>query len=98
MSLSFKEQKRAEERDARLSALALRIRQGKPIGEFDLYGRTAVELVRYGHLNESELAPYRSGAFFARRDFYGEAAALAWEREQKRQHQIALHFFGGGKG
>lgn len=93
---NYRQKEREEGRKLRLDKLAERFRKGDAVPEPILYGQTAVELVRYGHLSESELTPYRSAAFFARRNFYSEDAALAWEREQKQAHEDALRFFGCG--
>lgn len=62
---------------------------GRAVGEGWLYGRNAVELIRRQLVTREVMTAYRSGAFLARREIYGEAAALQWEAEAKARHDAA---------
>lgn len=62
------------------------IRAGSPIAEGFLYGAACHELMRAKGITESDLRPYRSGAYLARRAMYGEDAAREWEAERKAHH------------
>jgi hypothetical protein len=62
---------------------------GKPVGEGWLYGRSAVDMIAAGLIDKDTMDRYRSGAFFARKDLYGEEKALEWEAEAKARHEDA---------
>lgn len=80
----------ADDRDMRPEAITARaMMEGKPVGEGWLYGRDAVAMIAAKLIDKATMDAYRSGAFFARRDLYGEAAALAWEAEAKARHEDA---------
>jgi hypothetical protein len=66
-----------------------RMERGEAVGEGWLYGRDAVSLIVRGLVDEKTMTAYRSGAFLARREIYGEEAALEWEREAKARHEVA---------
>lgn len=66
--------------------IARRIRAQEPIGEFWLYGVLAEELLRNTDITDEDLHPYRSSAFFTRRDLYGEEAVREWENGRKAFH------------
>lgn len=68
---------------------AKRMSKGEAVGEYYLYGREAVEMIRRGLVDEPTMKRYRSAAFFARKDVQGEAAALKWEAEAKERHEAA---------
>ena len=68
---------------------ARRMQRGEPVGEGWLYGRAAVELIAAGLVDRETMTRYRSLAFFARKDLYGEAAAKAWEAEAIARHDAA---------
>lgn len=72
---------------------ARRMQAGEAVGEGYLYGREAVELIRRGLVDEATMRRYRSAAFLARKQAYGEAAALAWEAEGKDRHEDAKRAF-----
>jgi len=63
--------------------------EGRPVGEGWLYGRNAVELIRRRLVTQEVMTAYRSGAFLARREIYGQEAALRWEAEAKERHEAA---------
>lgn len=63
--------------------------KGEPVGEHWLYGTLACALIAGRHVDKATMDAYRSGAYFARKEFYGEAAAKAWEEEAKRRHEEA---------
>jgi hypothetical protein len=63
--------------------------QGKPVGEGWIWGIGAVELAARRLISAEVMQAYRSGAFFARRDAYGEESALAWETAAKARHEDA---------
>jgi hypothetical protein len=69
--------------------MADRMAKGEAVGEGYLWGRQAVEMIRLRLVDEPTMKSYRSGAFLARRELYGEAAALAWEAECKERHAAA---------
>lgn len=73
--------------------IADRMARGEPVGEGWLYGRAACELIRQRLVDQATMSAYRSGAFFARKDTYGQAAALAWEAEAKAKHEAAKEAF-----
>jgi hypothetical protein len=66
---------------------AKRMAVGDAVSEHYLYGREACELIKRRLVTEETMKAYRSAAFFARRQRYGEQAALAWEAEQKDIHE-----------
>lgn len=68
---------------------ARRMQRGEPVGEGWLWGTNACDLIATGLVDEATMTRYRSGAFLARKDLYGEAAALAWEAEAKARHGSA---------
>lgn len=68
---------------------ANRMKAGEPVGEGYLYGKEAIEMIVRGLIDEATMTRYRSGAFFARKNAYGEEAALAWEAEAKQRHHDA---------
>lgn len=70
-----------------------RMERGDAVGEGWLYGRAACELIKRGLVDQKTMTDYRSGAFLARREMYGEAAALAWEVEAKERHEAAKEAF-----
>ena len=73
--------------------IADRMARGEPVGEGWLYGRAACELIRQRMVDQETMSAYRSGAFFARKDTYGQEAALAWEAEAKAKHEAAKEAF-----
>lgn len=73
--------------------IADRMARGEPVGEGWLYGRAACELIRQRLVDQATMSAYRSGAFFARKDEYGQDAALAWEAEAKAKHEAAKEAF-----
>lgn len=75
---------------------ANRINAGEAIGEDWCYGRLAVQLMRETEITEADLKPYRSGAFMARRNMYGEEKALQWEAERKKAHAEAVKIYAKG--
>lgn len=82
-------------RDMRDIAIASRrMARGEPVGESYLWGRLAVEMIAERMVDEKTMTAYRSGAFLARRGFYGEESALAWEREAKERHAAAKRIWG----
>jgi hypothetical protein len=66
-----------------------RMAKGEAVGEDWLYGRCAVDLIAGGHVSKEVMTAYRSAAFFARKDVYGEEAALEWEAAAKERHEAA---------
>lgn len=68
---------------------ARKMQRGEPVGEGWLYGRQACILIATGMIDEPTMAAYRSGAFLARREAFGQDAALTWEAEAKERHQEA---------
>lgn len=77
-----------------IAIAARRMARGEPVGEGYLWGRMAVEMIAERLVDEPTMSRYRSGAFFARKDAYGEAAALAWEAEAKDRHEAAKEIWG----
>ena len=49
----------------------------------------AARHARAALVDQGTMRAYRSGAFFARKSLYGEAAALVWEAEAKARHESA---------
>lgn len=81
---------KGEERDMRPEAITARaMAEGKAVGEGWLYGRDAVVMIAAKLIDKETMDRYRSAAFFARKDLYGEPAALAWEAEAKQRHEDA---------
>lgn len=68
---------------------AKRMCAGETVGEGYLWGRQAVEALGRGGIDPALMAAYRSGAFLARRQQYGEDAAMRWEAEAKARHHAA---------
>lgn len=66
-----------------------RMARGEPVPETYLYGIAAVELIAKRLVTEATMTSCRSGAFLARKEIYGEEAALAWEVEAKARHEAA---------
>lgn len=73
--------------------IAARMAAGDSVGENWLYGRAACELISRGLVDERTMTAYRSGAFFARKGFYPEDMARAWEADAKDRHQTAKEAF-----
>lgn len=73
---------------------ANRMKAGEAVGEGYLYGREAVELIARRLVDETTMTKYRSEAFFSRKHFYGEEAALAWEAAAKERHDSARRAHG----
>jgi hypothetical protein len=71
------------------AVMGRRMERGEAVGEDWLYGRLAVELIVNGLVTEPVMRSYRSSAFLARKEIYGEEAALQWETEAKARHEIA---------
>lgn len=72
---------------------AERMANGHVVAEGYLYGLAAVEMIARHLVSEPAMRNYRSGAFLARRDLYGEPAALAWEAEAKARHEAAKEVY-----
>lgn len=68
---------------------ARRMHRGEGVGESWLWGRLACDLAASGLIDADLMGRYRSAAFLARREAYGEADALTWEAEQKARHEDA---------
>lgn len=83
------------QRDMRDIAInSRRMARGEAVGEGYLWGRMAVEMIAERLVDEKTMTAYRSAAFFARRDTYGEQAALKWEAEAKERHAAAKRIWG----
>jgi hypothetical protein len=67
---------------------ASRMNAGEPTGEHWLYGVAACELAARGLVTREVMQRYRSAVFHARRETYGEAAALEWEQEARARHEV----------
>lgn len=67
-------------------AAAKRMNAGEAVGEDWLYGRGACEMIEAKLVTREVMTAYRSGAYFRRKDMYGEEAALAWEADRKEMH------------
>jgi hypothetical protein len=63
--------------------------RGEPVGEGWLYGIMACELIARKLVGRETMDTYRSGAYLARKSFYGEDAARAWENDAKDRHDAA---------
>lgn len=68
---------------------AKRMAEGKAVGEAWLYGSLSVEMIARGLVDEATMRRYRSSAYFARKNIYGEEAAKAWEDEAIARHDSA---------
>lgn len=68
---------------------ARKMQAGAPVGDGALWGIVAVELAARGLIDRDTMSRYRSSAFLARKSFYGEESALAWEAERKAAHEAA---------
>lgn len=66
-----------------------RMAAGEAVGEEWLYGRSAVELIAGGHVDEATMRRYRSAAYLSRKAMYKSAAATAWEDDAKARHDEA---------
>lgn len=73
-----------------LENAASKMRAKEPVAEHYFWGRLAVDLQARGLVDEETMNAYRSGAFFARKQQYGEAEAIRWEADAKARHQAAL--------
>lgn len=67
-----------------------RIERGEVVGEDWFYGNGAARLVSAGTVKLAQLRPYRSGLYFAEKEFYGEEKARANEQTRQRQFDDAL--------
>lgn len=72
---------------------ARRMQRGEAVGEAYLWGICAVEMIAERLVDEPTMRAYRSGAFFARKNLYGQESALAWEAEAKARHEAAKDMF-----
>lgn len=73
--------------DMSLAAITERMMlRGEPVGEGWLYGLSACELIARGVVDADTMRRYRSGAYFARKQAYGEAHAQAWQAEREAAH------------
>jgi hypothetical protein len=81
------------EQKTELQIVADRMSRGDPVAEGWLYGRAACEIIAARMVDEPTMRRYRSAAFMARKDAYGEAAALEWERQAKQRHAEAREAF-----
>ena len=68
---------------------ARKMERGEAVGEGWLYGIGAVELAARGLIDRATMEKYRSAAFIARKQTYGQDAALEWEEWAKSQHEAA---------
>lgn len=75
------------------AVIGRKMQRGEAVGEGWIYGRMACELIAGRHVDEATMAAYRSGAFLARREFYGDTAAHALEAEAKQRHEDARASF-----
>ena len=66
-----------------------KMRAGEPVSEGYLWGREAVQLIARGLIDQIMMESFRTGAFMARKDQYGEDAAMRWETDSKAKHQAA---------
>ncbi len=81
------------EPDDAARTIADKMGRGEAVGEGWLWGIGAVELAARGLIGEETMRRYRSAAFFARRDLYGEASAHDWEDDAKDRHESAKHVY-----
>jgi hypothetical protein len=75
--------------DQTYTIIAKRMAVGEPVGEGYLYGREACEMISRRLVSQDVMTAYRSGAFLARRELYGQPAAVEWERNAKANHELA---------
>jgi hypothetical protein len=73
------------------------MRAGEPVSEGYLWGREAVQLIARGLIDQTTMEGYRTGAFTARQEQYGEDHAVRWEAEAKARHQSAREAYHGRK-
>lgn len=66
-----------------------KMRAGEPVSEGYLWGREAVQLIARGLIDQITMENYRTGAFTARKQQYGEEHAVCWEAMAKVRHQSA---------
>lgn len=66
-----------------------RMRRGDAVGEPWLYGILACEMIARRLIDHDTMKRYRSAAFFARKNIYGEEAAIEWEEDAKAAHEAA---------
>ena len=69
---------------------ARRIRAGAPVGEFWIYGRGAIELLRDHGVVEHDLQPYRDGMFERDAETLGHEAAVQIRSKREEKHRFAL--------
>lgn len=82
------QQDQGEER-TEVEIIGAKMARGEPVGEGWVYGAGACALIAARMVDEPTMRKYRSGAFLARRQMYGEDAALQWEAERKAAHDAA---------
>lgn len=68
---------------------AKRLIEGNGFAETALYGVLACEIIARRLIDRDTMIKRRSQAFFARKDLYGEEAALRWEADAKATHEAA---------
>lgn len=83
----------APEAKSDLQIVSAKMAKGDAVGEGWLYGRAACELIRERLVDQDTMTRYRSAAFFARKEAYGEAAARSWEAEARNRHEVAKESF-----
>lgn len=83
----------APETKSDLQIAADRMARGDGVAEGWLYGRAACELIRERLVDHDTMTRYRSAAFFARKEAYGEVAAKAWEAAARYRHEVAKESF-----
>lgn len=71
------------------ASIGAKMKEGKPVGEGWLYGRSAVDLIKRGLVDYDTMTAYRSAAFLSRKATQGEESALAWEADAKDRHEAA---------
>lgn len=81
-----------------MEIVSAKMERGESVGDGWLWGRDAVDLIRAGKVTREVMEKYRSAAFFARKDTYGEDAALAWEAKAKAAHEAAKEVARGENG
>jgi len=70
-----------------------KMRAGEPVSEGYLWGREAVQLIARGLIDQTTMESYRTGAFMACKDQYGEQAAMQWEDAAKLRHRSAKNTY-----
>jgi len=70
-----------------------KMRAGEPVSEGYLWGREAVQLIAGGLIDQTTMESYRTGAFMACKDQYGEPAAIQWEDAAKLRHRSAKNTY-----